>query len=177
MIEATIPQSLHGSWIRLVFVAAKDDVPARWDDPAEQLFDLFLGGPRIGASERLLQDRAFQPLCGPHRAAAPELSVVEAVDEVRDSDQEIDVHRPVLAVLEGAEAIKNEGLSRRRSGPHGLVEEEAVSAEAIAEAADGGVGDALFAGDLSQGGAGNETVEDGLEEIPPTEPVVDGEGL
>jgi hypothetical protein len=39
------------------------------------------------------------------------LSIVEPIDEVGCADQKIDVHGPVLAVLEGSKAIEDEGLS------------------------------------------------------------------
>jgi hypothetical protein len=89
----------------------------------------------------------------------------------------MDVHRPVLTVLEGSKSVEYERLSGGPGGTHSFMKEKAVPAEAIGEASDGGVGDARLSGDLPQGGAGHESVEDGLEEIASAEPVVGGEGL
>ncbi len=56
------------------------------------------------------------------------------------------------------------------------MEEQAVSAEAVADAADGGVGDAPGAGDLTEGGAADELVEDVGQEVGTAQPVGGGEG-
>jgi hypothetical protein len=63
------------------------------------------------------------------------------------------------------------GFSKR------LVEQEAVTAQTIDEALDGGVDDAELAGDLAVAGAGDFGAEDGLEEVGAAEPVGGGEGL
>jgi hypothetical protein len=52
-----------------------------------------------------------------------------------------------------------------------------MSAKAVSEAPYCGVRDTCFSGDLTKSGAGNQAVEDGLEEVASAEPVVDGEGL
>ena len=52
-----------------------------------------------------------------------------------------------------------------------------MSTETISEASHCGVRDTCFSGDLTKSGAGNQAVEDGLEEVASAEPVVDGEGL
>jgi hypothetical protein len=57
------------------------------------------------------------------------------------------------------------------------VEEQAVAAEAVAEGPDRRVGDPVFPGNLTEGGAGDEAVEDGLEELGALQPVAGGEGL
>jgi hypothetical protein len=57
------------------------------------------------------------------------------------------------------------------------VEQEAVAAEAVGKALDGGVGDAELAGDLAVAGAGDFGAEDGIEEVGAAEPVGGGEGL
>ena len=52
-----------------------------------------------------LELRAPRPLARPQGAAAAQLGVVEAVDVVGDADQQVQVEGPVLAVLEGPEAV------------------------------------------------------------------------
>ena len=74
---------------------------------AEQLFDLSLGCLGVRASKLFFQDLPPGLLSRSHRAAAPQLGIVEPVDEVGCADQEIDVHRPVLAVLESSETVEH----------------------------------------------------------------------
>jgi hypothetical protein len=57
------------------------------------------------------------------------------------------------------------------------VEEQAVAPQALDQALDGGVGDLAFVGDLAEGGAGEDAVEDGPEEVGSAEPVGGREGL
>jgi hypothetical protein len=57
------------------------------------------------------------------------------------------------------------------------VEEQAVTAEAVTQPSDRGVRDAALAGDLAQAGAGNETVEDRLQEVGPSQPIAGRKGL
>ena len=45
------------------------------------------------------------------------------------------------------------------------MEEQAVAAELLAQALDGAVGDAAFPGNLAETGAGQQAIEDGLEEL------------
>jgi len=52
-----------------------------------------------------------------------------------------------------------------------------MSAETIGETSYCGVRDTCLSRDLTKSGARNEAVEDGLEEVTSTEPVVDSEGL
>jgi hypothetical protein len=66
------------------------------------------------------------------------------------ADQEIDVHRPVLAVLEGSKTVQDEGLIGRRVWTVLLMKEKAMSAETIGEASYCGVRDACFPGDLTK---------------------------
>jgi hypothetical protein len=125
----------------------------------------------------LLEDRPFSPLSGPHRATSAELGVVESVDIVAAPHEQVQVEGPVLAVLEGAKAIQNQGLRRSRPGSHLFVEEETMSPEALGLALDGGGGDIELTSDLTEAGAGNEAEKEGLEEAGALEPVGGGEGL
>jgi hypothetical protein len=104
-MKCSIRQAFHRAWIGLMFVRSKKNGPARLDDSAEQFGDLFLGRFRVRPSKLFFEILPFKPLSGPHRATAPKFHIVESVDEMRCSDQEIDIHRPVLAVLEGAKTV------------------------------------------------------------------------
>jgi hypothetical protein len=132
-----------------MFIGAKYGLSARSNDAAKQLLDLSLGGSGVGSSVPFFKDRPLLLLRGPHRATSPKLRIVEAVDEMRGADQEIDVHGPILAVLEGSKAIQDEGLSGRVLGSHLLLEEQAVSAESVGDPSYGGVGDAGLSGNLA----------------------------
>jgi hypothetical protein len=68
-------------------------------------------------------------------------------------------------VLEGPEPVEDERLSGGLRRSILLMEQEAMAPEAVREASDGGVGDAGLSGDLAKTGAGDEAVEDGLEEV------------
>lgn len=177
MLESTIRQPLHRARISRVFIGAKDNSAAGLDDTAEQLLDLCLGCFRVRSSKLLFEDPPFHVLSRPHRAAAPQLSIIEPVDKMRCADQEIDVHGPVLAVLEGSKAVEDERLGGRPLGAMLLMKEKTVASEAIREAPHGRVRDARFSGDLTKSGARHQAVEDGFEEVASAEPVVGGKGL
>jgi hypothetical protein len=93
------------------------------------------------------------------------------------ADQEIDVHRPVLAVLEGSKTVQDQRLIGCLVWTVLFMKEKTMSAEAVSEASYCGVRDTFFSGDLTKSGARNKAMEDGLEEVTSAEPVVDGEGL
>jgi len=57
------------------------------------------------------------------------------------------------------------------------VKEQAVAAQAVTQAPNGRVGDAALASDLAQAGAGDEAVEDPIEEVRAPQPVGCGKGL
>jgi hypothetical protein len=124
-----------------------------------------------------LEPRALGPLRGSHRAAAAQLGVIEPVDEVGGSHEEVQIEGPVLAVFEGAEAVEDEGLLGGGPGTQPLVEEQTVAAETLGLALDGAVGDADLSADLSVAGAADQAVEEAFEEPGVTEPVGGGEGL
>ena len=176
-MEMPIPNPLHGSWIRLVFIGSKHDFAPRTNDSSEKFFDLLLGRFRVRSSVLLFQDRPSEPLGRPHRATSPEFDIVESVDKVRGAHQEIDVHGPVLAVLEGTEAVQDEGLFGGLLRAHLLMKEKAVTTETVGQSPNRGMGDPGFPGNLAESGAGDEAVEHGFKEIVSAEPVVGGEGL
>jgi hypothetical protein len=72
---------------------------------------------------------------------------------MRRPDQEVDVHRPVLAVLEGPKSVEDERLARRLLGAHSFMKEQAMSAQTVGQAAYGGVRDTGLSRDLTQPGA------------------------
>jgi hypothetical protein len=104
-------------------------------------------------------------LSGPHGATATQLGITQAVDEVRASDEQIQVHRPVLAVFEGAEAVQDQGFFGGGAGPFPFVKQETVPTEMLGQSLNGAVGDTGLAGDLSKARAGDESVEEGFKEI------------
>ena len=176
-MEAPIHESSHGPRIGLVFVGSKDDGTPGFDDTTKQLLDLFLSRLGVRPSEFFFENPPLDLLSRPHRATSPQLRIVEPVDEVGCADQEINVHRPVLAVLEGSKAIEDEGLIGRLVWTMLLMKEKTMSAEAVSQMSHCGVRDTCFSRDLTKPGAGYKAVEDGLEEVASAEPVVDGEGL
>lgn len=89
----------------------------------------------------------------------------------------VEVDRDVLGALEGLEAVDGDGLGRGVLGAQALVEEQAVAAQALGLAQDGGGRDGEVAGDLAVGGAGDEASEEAAREVGAFEPVGGGEGL
>jgi hypothetical protein len=160
-----------------VFVGSNNDCAARLDDTAKQLLDLFLSRLGVRSSELLFENPPLELLSRPHRATSPQLGIVEPVDEVGGPDEEIDVHRPVLTVLERSKAIEDERLIGRLCGTVFLLKEKTMSAEAIGQTSHCGVRDVRLSRNLAKSRTRNQAVEDRLEEIASSEPVVDGEGL
>ena len=160
-----------------MFVGSKNHCTPRLDDTTKQLLDLFLSRLRVRSSELLFENPPLDLLSRPQRATSPQLRIVEPVDEVGRADQEIDVHGPVLAVLEGSKAIEDKGLIGRLVWTVLFMKEKTMSSKAVREASYRGVRDTCFSRDLTKSGARNQAVEDGLEEVASAEPVVDGEGL
>jgi hypothetical protein len=160
-----------------VFIRSKHDCTSGLDDTAKQLLDLFLSRLGVRSSELLFKNPPFDLLSRPHRATSPQLRIVEPVDEVGCADQEIDVHRPVLAVLEGSKAIQDERLIGRLVRTILLMKKKTMSPEAVREASNRGVRDICLPCDLTKSRTRNQAMKDGLEEVASSEPVVDGEGL
>jgi hypothetical protein len=160
-----------------VFVGPKDDCAARSDDTAKQLLDLFPSRLGVRSSELLFENTPLDLLSRSHRATSPQLCIVEPVDKMGCADQEVDVHRPVLAVLEGSKTVQDQRLFGRFVWTVLLMKEKAVSTHAIGQSSHCGVRDARLSSDLTKSRTRNETVEDGLEQVASAEPVVDGEGL
>jgi len=177
VVEGSIAKANHRARISPVFIGSDHGCPPRRHDATKQFLHPTPGCLGVGAPVTLLQLRPFEQLRGPHRATSPQLGVVESIDVVRVADQEIQVHRPILAVLEGAKAVENERLDRDGLGPQALVKEQAVSTQALGEALHRAVGDLHLAGDLPEGGARDEAFEEGLEEAAVAQPVAHLERL
>jgi hypothetical protein len=146
------------------------------DDPGQELLDGLARRLGIRPPVAFLELVPLHPLPRRHRAAPPQLGLVEAVDVVGSPDEEVQVVGPVLARLEAAEPIEDEGLPGH-PGTEPLVEEEAVASEPLDLALDGGVRDAELLGDLAQAAAAADAEEELAVEIRALEPVVGGEGL
>ena len=177
MMKFSIGKTFHCSRIGRVFVRSKHDCASRLDDTTKQLLDLFLSRSGVWSSVLLFENPPLDLLSRPHRATSSQLHIVEPVDEVGCADQEIDVHRPVLTVLEGSKTVQDQRLIGRLVWTVLLMKEKTMSSETIGEASHCGVGDTCLSGDLTKSGTRNKAVEDGLEEVTSAEPVVDGEGL
>jgi hypothetical protein len=176
-MEMAIFESFHRPGVGLVFIGPKNDRATRLDHTPEQLLDLFLRRLRVGPSKLFFEDSSFYLLSGPHRAASPQLRIIESINEVGWTDQEVDVHGPVLAVLEGSKAIKDKRLVGRVLGTVLLMEKKTMSTEAVRQAPYRGVGDARLSCNLAKSRTGNEAVKHGFEEVASAEPVVSGKGL
>ena len=133
-----------------MFVGSKNDRTPRLDDTAKQLLDLFLSRLGVRSSKLLFENPPLELLSRPHRATSSQLRIVEPVDEVGCTDEEIDVHRPVLAVLESSKAIQDEGLIGCPIRSVLLMKEKTMSAEALREASYCGVRDSCLPSDLTK---------------------------
>ena len=112
MFEATILEPVDRAGIGLMLVGPKDRGSSFRDDSGEKFDHLLLRGLGIGTTMLLFENLPFQLLCWPHRATSPKLGVVEAIDVMGRSDDQIQVHRPVLAVFEASQAVEDERLDR-----------------------------------------------------------------
>ena len=126
---------------------------------------------------RPLAQGPFCLLAGPHHAATAKLSITEAVDEVRDSDEEVQVEWPILTVLKGSKTIEHERLFGLAFWPPLLMKEQAVTAEALHLSVNGAVRHAERAADPAQTGAPNEAMEDGFEKTRVSQPIGEREAL
>ena len=176
MPELPVGEPLEGRRIRRVLVRFDLDRGPRRHDPPHQLLHGLPGGQGIGASVRGFQLRALGPLAPPQGAAAPQLRIVEAVDVVGGPDQQVEIEGPVLAVLEGPQPVEHQGLLWCRRSEF-LEEQQAVASETLGLALHTAVGEPELAGDLAEGGAPEQAMEEGLQEARMFEPVVRGEGL
>jgi hypothetical protein len=113
----------------------------------------------------------------PHGAATTKFSLSYAVNEVRRTDEQVQVEGPILAVLEGPEPVEDQGFAGRGAGPKLFVEERAVTAEAFGLALQCAVRDTELAADLAQAGPADETMKEGFQEVGVPQPIGGREGL
>src|SRR5262245_13998299 len=93
------------------------------------------------------------------------------------AEDEVELGRVELAPLEGAEAVEGLGLGELALGAMLLMEQQALACDAGGVAGDGLGRDGELAGDLAEGGATQEPVEDREQELGLLEPVAGAEGL
>ena len=96
---------------------------------------------------------------------------------MRSSDGGVDVEWGVLAELEALEAVDHERLGGSQIGTQSLVEEQAVTTQALDLTHDGRRRNAEVAGNLTVGGARKQTAEDLTRKIGAAKPIRCGEGL
>jgi hypothetical protein len=147
-------------------------------DQTNELRHLLLDRLRIGSSVSSLLLLALTSLPVRHPSLPSKLRVGECVEEVGlRPDRHMEVHRVVLAELERLEPVDDEGLLNGSWRTVELLEEEAVTAEPLDLAGDGGGGDPELPGDLAVGGAGESALKEGFQEVRAAEPVGGMEGL
>jgi hypothetical protein len=96
---------------------------------------------------------------------------------VGDPDEQVEIEGPVLAVLEGSKAVEDQRFLGGAPGSPLFMEEQTVSAETFGLALDGLVRDPELSADLTETGASDQAMEEGLEEVAASQPIGGGEGL
>ncbi len=178
MLDLEPLQSTERSRVGGVFVRVDPKRLRISGHQTEELRHLFLDRLRVGSPVSRLLLLAPSSLSIGHPSLPSKLRVGEGVEEVRlRPDGHMEVHRVVLAELERLEPIDNERLFDGSPRTVELLEEQAMTAEPLDLAGDGGGGDPELAGDLAVGGAGEGPVKEEREQIGATEPVGGMEGL
>ena len=132
----------------------------------------------IRPAELRLELRPGLPLGVGHAALAPELGGGEPVEEVRVlAHRHVVVRGEVLAPLEALEAVGAQLLAERTLGPHLLMEQEAVPAQARHHPGDRGRRDAQLAGHLAKARARLQPPEHPGQQVGPAHPVGGAKGL
>src|SRR5262249_54061500 len=110
--DLEVAEAAQCSRIVLVLVGVNGEGLRLRGDGLEQPGDIPLDGPRMRPTEPRLELAPATLLAGGHAAAATQLRVGEAVEEVAAAAcREMKGARPVLAVLEADEAVEGERLS------------------------------------------------------------------
>ncbi len=177
VLDPAVAESAEGLGVGRVFVRVDGGHAPGGDDAGDEFFHRAARGLGVGSPVTALELGALAPLRRRHRAAAAQLGVVEAVDEVRGADQEVQVEGPVLPALEAAKAIEDQRLARRPARAQRLVQQQAVAPEALRLALEGGVRDAELPRDLAQPRAAEQAGEERAQQLRALEPVGGGEGL
>jgi hypothetical protein len=133
-------------------------------------------GLRIGPPKTALEFCSFAPLCGAHRAASAQFCIVETINVVRASDQEIEVKRPVLTRLEASEAIEDDnGFGGSRSAL--FMKEQAMASQAIRLTQYRLMRDPELRRNLSQSRTAEQAVEEVSKQLRTPQPVGGMKGL
>ena len=177
----TVPaQSLEGAPVGGVIIAVQDQVrsdrrlpvswstsPA-WEQGMQQLDDPRLHGLGIRSSQRCFEDLPAPLLCRGHGSLASQGAVGEVIEEPGlGPDSEVEVEGEELGVLEGLEAVDDEGFADGSIGGQLLVAEEAVASGSGELADDGRVGDLEESRDLAETGSLGGKLGDAGQEIAP----------
>ena len=178
MIDVEIRDLGDGTRVVLVLVGVQGDLLGLGQGDGEEPGDLALDGARVGAPEGGLEDTALALLGGGHGAGAAQLGVGEAVAEVRvPADEGVEQRGVELAPLEGLERVHDERLGDATAGSMPQMVQQRVTTEPGAVQGDGlGRGPEL-AGDLAEGGASQQAVQGGQQQLGTLEPVGGAERL
>jgi hypothetical protein len=177
VMKPTSVESTQGLGIGPVFVGEDRRHAACGHATSEELLDTLPGGLGIGTSMCFLEQGPFLLLSRPHRAAPTQLGLTHSINEMRCSHEQVQVEGPVLAVLEGPEAVENQGFARGRFGAKLFMEEQAVATEAFCLVLKRAVRDTELTADLAKTGSPDEAVEEGFQQVGVSQPVAGGEGL
>jgi hypothetical protein len=128
-MESSAPESLKSSWIGLVLIGSDRHLTAFRYDPTDKFLDAGPGGLRSRSAMSGFEKFSLCPLRRPHRATATKFSLSYAVDEVRGTDQQVQVEGPVLAVFEGSKAVEYQGLAGSPLRTKLFMEKQAVTAQ------------------------------------------------
>lgn len=90
-----------------MFIGFEHNFATGRDDAAQKLLHLFFRRPRVGTTESFFQDNPFLLLFRAHSAASAQFCIIKPVDKERLAYHEIEIHGPILAVLEGPESVQN----------------------------------------------------------------------
>ena len=97
MLDLAVRQPPEGSWVGGVLIGPELERNAWRHDPTDELLHGVASRLTLGTSETLLEIRALFPLTGLESATATQLRLVEPVDVVRGTDQQVRIEGPVLA--------------------------------------------------------------------------------
>ncbi len=112
MVDAAILEPVERTGVALMLVGANHRFMALGYDPRDEFLYGLSRGLGIWPPVATLEAAAMSSLPRSHGPAPPEFRIIEAVDEVGFPDQEVQVEGPVVAGLEAAEAVQDEGLRR-----------------------------------------------------------------
>jgi hypothetical protein len=127
--EASAIDLLEGPRIGLVFIGSNCRFTPFRHDPRDKLRNASSGGLGKGTAMSGFEKFSPLPLCRPHGAATTKFSLSYAVNEVRRTDEQVQVEGPILAVFKGSKAVENQRLVWSLAGTKLFMEEQAVTAQ------------------------------------------------